>query len=167
MIPRGHHIHHKDGNWKNNDISNLECISGIEHARSHMKARYLDPEFVIQNNKNLLLAQEAAKIWHASEEGRSVHVRTAKDQWKDKAKSEKICIVCAKPFMTYFANRVSTRFCSKSCAQAGCYAKQKTLKKNCGWCGVEFLANKYRNVICCSKLCSNRKRGFDSKNKCT
>lgn len=34
-IPNGHVIHHKDENKKNNDISNLECITKREHDLHH------------------------------------------------------------------------------------------------------------------------------------
>lgn len=34
-IPRGFHLHHKDGNKENNDISNLECLSRQEHRALH------------------------------------------------------------------------------------------------------------------------------------
>ena len=32
-VPKDYEIHHKDGNTFNNDISNLECISRIEHNK--------------------------------------------------------------------------------------------------------------------------------------
>jgi len=34
-IPKGYQIHHIDGNYENNDISNLECLSPKEHALRH------------------------------------------------------------------------------------------------------------------------------------
>jgi hypothetical protein len=34
-IPKGHHIHHIDGNPYNNDISNLQCLSAEEHSKIH------------------------------------------------------------------------------------------------------------------------------------
>lgn len=36
-IPKGYHIHHIDGNNKNNDPSNLLCVSPQEHFTMHMK----------------------------------------------------------------------------------------------------------------------------------
>lgn len=32
------HVHHKDGNKKNNDISNLEVLAMVEHMRLHQEA---------------------------------------------------------------------------------------------------------------------------------
>jgi hypothetical protein len=34
-IPKGHHIHHIDGDPFNNDISNLKCVSAEEHSEIH------------------------------------------------------------------------------------------------------------------------------------
>lgn len=34
-IPNRHHIHHKDGDWMNNCINNLLCVSVLEHAFIH------------------------------------------------------------------------------------------------------------------------------------
>lgn len=34
-IPRGYHIHHKDGNHSNNHIDNLQCVSAQEHFQIH------------------------------------------------------------------------------------------------------------------------------------
>jgi hypothetical protein len=33
---RSEHVHHKDGNKKNNAVENLEVLSREDHARSHM-----------------------------------------------------------------------------------------------------------------------------------
>lgn len=34
-IPEGFHVHHKDGDKTNNEISNLELLSDSMHAREH------------------------------------------------------------------------------------------------------------------------------------
>src|SRR5687767_7884520 len=38
-IPAGYHVHHKDHDYDNNDISNLECLPPAEHLRRHYKER--------------------------------------------------------------------------------------------------------------------------------
>lgn len=47
-IPKGYHIHHKDGDSNNNSIDNLEMLTPDEHARKH---GFLN---------NFIMAQEAA-----------------------------------------------------------------------------------------------------------
>lgn len=42
-IPSGYHIHHKDGDFTNNDLNNLECIS----AAAHMRLHHAGPEYHI------------------------------------------------------------------------------------------------------------------------
>jgi hypothetical protein len=35
FIPDGYHIHHKDGNKLNNELSNLQCIEKCKHIQYH------------------------------------------------------------------------------------------------------------------------------------
>ena len=35
IIPPGYHIHHKDQDYTNNNLSNLECLSARDHAYIH------------------------------------------------------------------------------------------------------------------------------------
>lgn len=44
-IPEGMQIHHIDGNKKNNNISNLQLVSVIEHKRIHEGCKYIDGEW--------------------------------------------------------------------------------------------------------------------------
>ena len=105
--------------------------------------------------KALNKAQEKAKEWHKSPEGRQWHrEHAAKTLWINKEKKILKCENCKNNFEAYRDN--VARFCSKNCRQKGCYAKQKTLEKICLFCNEKFLANKYRNINCCSRLCSNR-----------
>lgn len=47
-IPKGFHIHHKDGDYTNNNLENLECIDASTHAYIHHPInpipRHLRPE---------------------------------------------------------------------------------------------------------------------------
>lgn len=38
-IPKGMHVHHKDGDRLNNVIENLELVDGTEHTRMHRQER--------------------------------------------------------------------------------------------------------------------------------
>lgn len=42
-IPKGYHVHHKDGNPENNDISNLVAIPHGEHTKETMAQRWEHP----------------------------------------------------------------------------------------------------------------------------
>jgi transposase len=35
LIPSGHHIHHKNGDWTDNRLANLECLLASTHAYRH------------------------------------------------------------------------------------------------------------------------------------
>lgn len=34
-LGRKYHIHHKDRNWRNNSLDNLECLAPAEHYKAH------------------------------------------------------------------------------------------------------------------------------------
>lgn len=40
-VPAGHLVHHKDGDFLNNDISNLECITPSRHGKIHKTGKHL------------------------------------------------------------------------------------------------------------------------------
>jgi hypothetical protein len=47
-IPKGHIIHHKDGNTLNNLIENLESLSPKDHAILHMKERKVEKNAICE-----------------------------------------------------------------------------------------------------------------------
>src|ERR1035437_4584914 len=59
-IPEKHHIHHKNGNWDDNGIENLECILGTRHVSEHQKGHKRYPH----------AALAARKIWGETPEGK-------------------------------------------------------------------------------------------------
>ena len=77
-IQKGFVIHHKDGDWFNNDIDNLECLSRKQHAQEHIQ------EFTKEKREHLARIRELTKVWHASEEGREWHRQNGKNAWKNK-----------------------------------------------------------------------------------
>lgn len=75
-VPKGFHIHHIDGNSKNNRIENLELVEGKKHLSEHAKSRVKkNPEFFKDfQKKGIAKAPE----WHKSPEGIEWHKEHAK-----------------------------------------------------------------------------------------
>ncbi|MCA1590912.1 MAG: HNH endonuclease, partial [Acidobacteria bacterium] len=72
-IPPGFHVHHRDHNPDNNDISNLECVHGAEHISTHTTQPNSWPNS-IAGRANLDKIRHLTKEWHASPEGHKWHV---------------------------------------------------------------------------------------------
>jgi hypothetical protein len=71
-IPDGFHVHHKDGDAANNDISNLECISSARHQVEHAEERSVRGRSPKQL-AHLEAIRPLAAEWHRSEAGREWH----------------------------------------------------------------------------------------------
>lgn len=80
-IPEKHVIHHIDGDFTNNDISNLACVDKLTHGREHMKKRFQCVKYRELNKKQLLEANKKASAWHRSPEGLKQHARQGYVQW--------------------------------------------------------------------------------------
>src|SRR3990167_10451676 len=106
-IPKGFHIHHKDGNTLNNEIENLECIDGKEHSKLHYK---LKP---FTKHKCELCGNEYKT---KKESGTRFCSNKCKSKWRRKSgknKEKRICTTCSKEF--YTDRYKQTRACSRSC----------------------------------------------------
>jgi hypothetical protein len=148
-IPEGHHVHHKDENTLNNDISNLECLSNKEHRRSHWT-----PEDAERARKMAEAARPLTKEWHASEEGRQWHSENGKKVWEKLEATERTCIECAKTFMSKCPR--PTRFCGNNCKQrAYMRSKRESLEKVC-MCGKSFKTNPHQPREHCSHSCATK-----------
>lgn len=163
-IPDGMAVHHKDGDWRNNDISNLELMHFEDHSKMHMAERWEKDSDRAAFHHGLQKAQEAAKAWHASPEGIEWHREIARKQWESRRPSEATCSVCSSVFYTFWGDRA--KFCSKSCTNKVTYEKSKTSERSCLMCGGVFLANKYRATAYCSRACSNRHRSARVRIEC-
>lgn len=155
-IPDGMHVHHINGDWTDNRIENLELVDAKKHQSHHMQKRFSDPVYREQNSLVLKKAQEAAKVWHASEEGLKWHAEHGKMTWEGREPVKAVCSVCGKEYETFFPSR--SRFCSRACEQREGYQRHKTATGTCAYCGKEFVYNKYRKQECCSRSCSNKRR---------
>ena len=155
-IPAGHIIHHRDHNWRNNDISNLEMVERGKHSSDHMKKFLQDPEYIRKTRAGLAKGQEYAKAWHSSAEGIKWHKMHGKKSWDGRKVEAIACSVCGKIKETPFPSR--TRFCSSACAQRIGYKRYETDKRKCVQCGVEFVTNKHRDIKTCGYKCSAIRR---------
>lgn len=160
-IPEGFVVHHKDGDWTNNRIENLELVDRSSHATQHMRERMSDPEYRSVAYQALASARIAASAWHGSPDGIAWHSEHGKRTWEGREPSRVACSVCGKEYDTFFPTR--SRFCSKACEQKAWYQRHKTATGICVLCGAQFVFNKFRKQECCSRLCANRLRGQRSK----
>ena len=166
-IPDGFEVHHKDGCWYNNDISNLELVETSKHRSFHAKKNLECPERTERIMAGLEKAREAAKEWHASEEGRAWHSEHGKDSWKNRERDKHCkCNECGKEFMSY----KDSKYCSLKCNQAALDRKRKEenpdkylVDATCRYCGSNFKAYKYKSKGFCSKRCSANNRWHPEK----
>lgn len=155
-IPDGMVIHHKDGDWKNNNINNLELLPNVEHCKVHMDIRWRNAEQAVVFIEGLEKAREKAKEWHRSVEGREWHTENGKLSWQNKKTTMVSCVVCSSDFETYFPQKAKT--CCKSCRQKLNYKNRFVTESTCQECGSVFMGSKYKTVSFCSRGCSNRHR---------
>lgn len=153
-IPDGYHVHHKDEDKGNNDISNLALLPREKHAGLHANeyAEANRDEMIKNLQEN---AMPASKEWHASKAGHEWHKEHYK-KMKEKLLVEKtfVCEHCGKEFTS---TQTKSRFCSNNCKSA---ARRKSgvddVTKTCSKCGKEYTANKYQKTKYCP-LCKGEK----------
>jgi hypothetical protein len=156
VVPDGFHVHHKDGNRANNDLSNLLLMSASEHARHHGAER--DDEWRAWARGNLATkARPKAAEWHRSKAGRTWHREHAKAVAAATPPRAFVCENCGTTYETkpFGANR----FCSNACKSA--YRRQSGVDnetRTCEACGTWFDVNRYAATRTCSRSCSNRMR---------
>lgn len=94
-IPKGCHIHHRDGNVLNNSLDNLECVPASEHL-SESWAKREKPE----DGWFSKTARDKAADWHRSPEGKLWHKRHAErtKAWTKWKREPKDCPQCGKTF---------------------------------------------------------------------
>ena len=155
-IPPGMTIHHKDGDWRNNDLSNLELLHRGEHFREHMLERWADEASRSEFERGLEKAREAAKAWHSSDEGLAWHKQNGKRSWSKKRPVEIACAVCEERFLGHPS--AGAKVCSKACGLKLTYPNRFTVDRVCVACGVSFKGSRYRETRYCSRACSNRHR---------
>lgn len=88
-VPEGFHVHHINKDKSNNSIENLTILCSHEHLSLHSSENSeANRERFIQN------AHPAAKLWHASEEGRAWHKEHAKKVAEKIYAEKEIALIC-------------------------------------------------------------------------
>jgi len=151
-IPPKYHIHHKDSNILNNDISNLECLSPAEHYRVHREDRGVWAErdnktftltcmqcgveyisFFSTRGKNNFCSQKCSNLFNRQEK---------------KYQEQRVCVICGKTFSTRKYTTQTT--CSHPCG-AVLANKQHEYTRPCVQCGkdcISFMPANGRNTFC-------------------
>ena len=148
-IPKGHHIHHIDGDVTNNDITNLQLMEASQHLRMEGKKRHQDnPEWSKQFYTKGI---EVAKEWHRSPEGRLWHKQHGIDTFAKRIIYTLNCYVCNNPYKTKITN---SKFCSNNCKSAHRrLSGVDNVKRICVVCSTEFTCNKYNSQTKCKRGC--------------
>jgi len=116
-IPKGHHIHHKDGNKLNNDISNLECLSQSDHHKKTWEKDDGTQKEIARRNIKKAIA------WRKKPEAKPVLSAKSKKAWLKRNYEKCICQYCSKKFESRLAKLA--KWCSKKCCKAFHYEKEK------------------------------------------
>ncbi len=158
-IPEGMHIHHKDGDKSNNDISNLEMLTTFDHLSMHMQERVADPEYKARMDQNLHNIRHLTKEWHGSEEGLEWHRQHALNVFRNMKPRQYTCDQCGTEFER--TPHGTNRFCSN-----GCKTKWRreagfdNIECTCLQCKKPFTKNKYSKSLICSRGCANTMRKY-------
>lgn len=162
-IPKGFHVHHKDGNRSNNSIDNLCLMEARTHESQHMSSA----DRKDQARKSIKHAIAAAPAWHRSQSGKEWHSTHAKETWGNMTPVERVCNFCGKSYMTMLRRKKGNHFCSDKCKAAyRRVAGVDNITKECIYCGKLFSSNKYAKQKYCSVECSRRNRWGDHHESC-
>lgn len=110
-IPDGMVVHHRDGDWQNNDICNLELCENGEHHRKHAIAWHREnPE----HSKRIVDAwRSKASEWHGSGAGRKWHAEHATKTLLARPFRDYVCKECGATFQSRSIN--PPKFCKDQC----------------------------------------------------
>jgi len=150
-IPKWFHIHHKDHNTFNNDISNLEIIDSKSHQRIHMEKYFSNEENKEKNRIHLEKSREKASEWHKSKDWIEWHKKHYQNSLWKAIQNKHICDYC---WIIFYNNRKDTaKYCSKKCT-----FEAYKIDVNCKNCWKVFKTSKYQPKKNCSRKCSAQSR---------
>lgn len=152
-IPKGWHVHHKDENKSNNEIENLEILSGSSHMSLHGYERAASCYDEMRRNLRENAIPKAIE-WHKTPEGRKWHSDHAKAACENMRQQTYSCLFCGSAFQKKPLGQI--KFCSNKCKSA--YRRKEgmdNVEQTCVICGERFTTNRYSGAETCSPRCRN------------
>lgn len=153
-IPKGYHIHHKDGDTENNNIGNLTCLKAGDHCKYH--SSNFSTSRLEKLKKHCEKIRPLTKEWHKSSDGKEWHKKHYENV-KSKLHEVKVycCLECGEKFKS---TQTESKFCSNKCkAKNRRKSGVDNVKRICEKCGQTFIVNKYSKTRFCSRRCSKLK----------
>ena len=155
-IPKGYHIHHKDGGMRNNSLDNLECLTPRDHCKAHSLLAKSDPAKDIY---------ESRRRWQKSLEGLRHHSKLGKLNWLKKEKALFPCDKCG-VLCERFKDHVKKVSCEECKAvRKSAYKKKnytpkekKTYESFCKICGKQIVQKTRKPKELCSVICKSKSR---------
>lgn len=149
-VPEGCHVHHKDQDPLNNDISNLQCMSSSPHLALHSRQ---SGKIAVESG-HLDRIRDLTKEWHGSEEGRAWHSEHGREIWQKKEPTRHVCEQCGAAFEVTSVQQTGIRFCSNNCkSQWRRDSGVDDETRQCVKCGGDYRVNRYSYRRYCSKAC--------------
>jgi hypothetical protein len=145
-IKKGLHIHHKDEDKSNNDISNLEEITVKEHVAKHVTEERSAAKLL-----HIASIRPLTKKWHSSDAGIEWHRKHGLKTWEDRQPFNIECKQCGKKADTKIYHQ---DFCSNACKSS--WRRKQGLdneERECQICKLKFTVNKYAKTKTCSRSC--------------
>ena len=153
-VQDGHHVHHRDHDYSNNEPENLVGMPYEEHCSYHGKASKAGVRHIDR-------AQKAAVKWHGSDAGKKWHSEHYEKHIRGKV-SEKCtcaCTVCGTEYQAQAIHAGWAKYCSNKCkARARRQSGVDNETRTCPVCASEFSANRYSSTQCCSTSCASKRR---------
>jgi hypothetical protein len=122
-VPEGHHVHHRDNDRANNNLSNLECLT----VNAHLSGRH-GAQSVKNGLKGIKKAGKAAAVWHGTEAGRKWHAENFERHVRHII-AERITLICQQCGKQYAASRIKrahSKFCGGACKQRALRRRRAT-----------------------------------------